>query len=62
MLLSLLLGHPMNLVFNIFELVAFIFAIFVTNAIVDDGQTNWLEGVQLLIAYGILAVAFFLHL
>jgi Ca2+:H+ antiporter len=60
-LLSLVLGHPMDLVFNLFELVAFIFAVFVTNAIIEDGETNWLEGVQLLLAYGILAVAFFLH-
>ncbi len=60
-LLSLILHHPMDLVFSIFELVAFIFAVFVTNAIIEDGETNWLEGVQLLLAYAILAVAFFLH-
>jgi Ca2+:H+ antiporter len=60
-LLSFFLGHPMNLVFNLFELIAFIFAVFVTNAIIEDGQTNWLEGVQLLTAYGILAVAFYLY-
>ncbi len=60
-ILSLFLGHPMNLVFNIFELVAFISAIFVTNAVIDDGETNWLEGVQLIAAYGVLAVSFFLY-
>ncbi len=60
-LLSFVLGHPMNLVFNFFELIAFIFAIFVTNAVIEDGETNWLEGVQLLVAYGILAIAFYLH-
>jgi Ca2+:H+ antiporter len=62
-LVSLFFGqlHFMNLVFNPFELVAFVFAVFVTNAIIEDGETNWLEGVQLLAAYGILAVAFFLH-
>ena len=60
-LLSLILGHPMNLVFNFFELVAFVLAVFVTNAVIEDGETNWLEGVQLLVAYGILAVAFYLH-
>ncbi len=60
-LASFVLGHPMNLVFSLFELVAFIFAIFVTNAVIDDGQSNWFEGVQLLAAYGILGVAFFLY-
>jgi Ca2+:H+ antiporter len=59
-LISLLLGHPMNLVFGWFELGAFIFAVFVSNAITEDGETTWLEGVQLLVSYGILAVAFFL--
>ena len=26
-----------------------------------DGESNWFEGAQLLIAYGILAVAFFVY-
>jgi Ca2+:H+ antiporter len=59
-LLSLPLGHPMSLVFGWFELGAFIFAVFVTNAITEDGETTWLEGIQLLVVYGILAIAFFL--
>jgi Ca2+:H+ antiporter len=58
---SLFLGHPMNLVFNLFELGAFIFAVFVTNAITEDGETTWLEGIQLLVAYAIFAIAFFLY-
>jgi Ca2+:H+ antiporter len=60
-LLSLLFAEPMNLVFNTFELVAIIFAVFVTNAVVEDGESNWFEGFQLVIAYVIIAVAFFLH-
>jgi Ca2+/H+ antiporter len=34
--------------------------VFVTNAITEDGETTWLEGIQLLVAYAILAVAFYL--
>jgi Ca2+:H+ antiporter len=60
-LASFILGHPMNLVFSLFELISFVFAIFITNAVIDDGQSNWFEGVQLLAAYGILGVAFFLY-
>ncbi len=60
-LVSLALGHPMNLVFNTFELVAIIFSVFVTNAVVEDGESTWFEGFQLIIAYVIMAVAFFLH-
>jgi Ca2+:H+ antiporter len=60
-LLSLFMPHRMDLVFNTFELVAIIFSVFVANAVLNDGESNWLEGVQLLIAYIIMAIAFFLH-
>jgi len=58
---SLFFAEPMTLVFNMFELVSIIFAVFVTNAVVEDGESNWFEGFQLIIAYIIIAVAFFLH-
>ncbi len=60
-IISLFFGTPMNLVFNTFELVAIIFSVFVTNAVVEDGESTWFEGFQLLIAYIIMSVAFFLH-
>ena len=60
-LISLMFETKMNLVFNIFELVAIIFSVFVTNAVVEDGESTWLEGFQLLVAYFIMAVAFFFH-
>jgi Ca2+:H+ antiporter len=56
-----LLGHPMDLVFNIFELVSMVLAVLIVNFIVQDGESNWLEGLQLLAAYAIMAIAFFLH-
>jgi Ca2+:H+ antiporter len=33
----------------------------IVNAITQDGESNWFEGVQLLAAYAIIAVAFFFH-
>ena len=51
----------MPLVFNTFELIAIIFSVFIVNAIAEDGESNWFEGVQLLAAYAIIAVAFFFH-
>lgn len=60
-LVSLVLGHPMDLVFRFFELVVLIFSVLVTNAVIEDGESNWFEGVQLLAAYVIMAVAFFLY-
>jgi Ca2+:H+ antiporter len=55
------LGQPMNLIFNTFELVATVAAVLIVNVIVQDGESNWLEGLQLLAAYVIMAIAFFLH-
>jgi Ca2+:H+ antiporter len=51
----------MSLVFNAFELVSIISSVLIVNAIVEDGESNWFEGVQLLLAYVIIATAFFLH-
>lgn len=56
-----LMGKPMNLEFEPFELMAIAVAVVVTNSIASDGRSNWLEGVQLLVTYGILAAAFYFH-
>ncbi len=60
-LASLLFERQLGLVFRPFELVTITLAVLVTNLIVEDGEAHWFEGLQLLIAYGIMAVAFFLH-
>lgn len=52
-------GQPMDLNFNIFEVVAVAVAVTVANLISLDGQSNWLEGVLLLATYGILGAAFY---
>jgi Ca2+:H+ antiporter len=59
-LLGALLGQPMNLVFTTLELVAMVLAVVIVNFVVQDGESNWLEGLQLLAAYAIMAIAFFL--
>jgi Ca2+:H+ antiporter len=56
---SLLFGQQLNLVFNQFELLAVLAAVSVAALVSSDGETNWLEGAQLLAVYLILAVAFF---
>jgi Ca2+:H+ antiporter len=57
--ISLFAGHPMSLVFNPFELAALGAAVVIAALISLDGESNWLEGAQLLIVYVILALAFF---
>jgi Ca2+:H+ antiporter len=57
--LSLLMGNPMDLVFNQFELIALAAASLIAALVALDGESNWLEGAQLLVVYVILAIAFF---
>jgi Ca2+:H+ antiporter len=56
---SHLMGDPMNLHFTTFEVVAVVISGVVINAITADGESNWMEGVQLLAVYVILAMAFY---
>ena len=60
-LVSLFFQNQMSLVFNTLELVAIILSVLVVNTVVQDGESNWLEGVQLMLAYAIIAAAFFFH-
>jgi Ca2+:H+ antiporter len=60
-LLGLVIGHPMNLLFETFEVAAAVIAVALANQVIRDGESTWLEGVQLLAVYAVLAVAFFVH-
>lgn len=59
-LLGWMIGKPLDLVLrNPLELGALFASIIATNAVVRDGETNWLEGFLLLGVYALLAFAFF---
>ncbi|NIN66720.1 MAG: calcium/proton exchanger [Anaerolineae bacterium] len=58
--ISLAMGNPLTLIFNEFELLALAAAVFIAAFISLDGESNWLEGAQLLAVYLILVLAFFL--
>ncbi len=60
-LVGWLIGQPMDLDFNPFELVAVAVAVLIANSISSDGKSNWLEGTLLLATYVVLALAFFFH-
>ncbi|AKB44680.1 calcium/proton exchanger [Methanosarcina vacuolata Z-761] len=53
--------NPMNLIFTTFELAAIVSAVLMVKSIIEDGKSNWFEGLQLLGTYGIMAVVSFLH-
>jgi Ca2+:H+ antiporter len=56
-----LMGKPMDLDFNPFELVAVVVAVLIANSISSDGRSNWLEGTLLLATYLVLGFAFYFH-
>ncbi len=56
---SLAMGNPVTLVFDEFELIALVAAAFIAALAALDGESNWLEGAQLLVVYVIVAMAFF---
>ena len=58
--ISLFMGNPMQLIFNELELIALIAGVIIAALISEDGESNWLEGSELLAVYIILALAFFL--
>ncbi len=58
--ISLFLGdHPLNLIFHPFELAALASSVIIAVFISQDGESNWMEGVQLISVFLIIALAFF---
>jgi Ca2+:H+ antiporter len=57
--ISLLMGNPMDLVFNQFEIIALAGAALVAAFVSLDGESVWLEGAMLLVVYVIFAIGFF---
>ena len=55
----LIAPQPMDLLFTTFELVAIGLSVLSIAFIAHDGETNWMEGVQLLAVYMILSLGFF---
>jgi Ca2+:H+ antiporter len=60
-LIGRVMGQPMNLEFNAFEVLAVAIAVLITNSISSDGKSNWLEGAMLLVTYTVVGSAFFFH-
>lgn len=58
LILLSLLFTPMSIVFNEFELISLIVAVLIANRVAGDGESNWLEGLQLIAVYVIIALSF----
>jgi Ca2+:H+ antiporter len=53
------LGHPLDLVFTTFEVLAIALAVAIFAYLLINGESNWFEGVQLLALYLMIAVAIY---
>lgn len=56
---SYLFGRPMNFEFTVPEVVAVVASVIIVEQISSDGESNWIEGLQLLSVYAVLAVLFY---
>jgi Ca2+:H+ antiporter len=58
-LLGVVLGQPMDLIFQPLEIAAVAVAVAISALIALDGESNWLEGALLMLVYLIIAISFF---
>lgn len=56
---SYLFGRPLDLEFTIPEVVAVVASVIIVEQVSSDGESNWIEGLQLLSVYAVLAVLFY---
>jgi Ca2+:H+ antiporter len=59
LLSTALTGMPLDLVFSPFSLIALVMTAMIANYISADGICHWLEGVQLIAVYLLIAIAFY---
>lgn len=55
---GLVVGNPLTLVFTPLEVVAVAVSVLIAAYIALDGKSNWVEGLQLVSVYSIIAIAF----
>jgi len=60
-ILGWILGKPLTLLFDPFESVVLFLAVLTVNHVVQDGKSNWLDGMILMCLYVIVAVTFWFY-
>lgn len=60
-LIGWIIDVPMSLYFSTFETAVLFVSVFITNLVILDGESNWLEGAMLISTYLIVALAFFYY-
>ncbi|KZT73155.1 calcium/proton exchanger [Daedalea quercina L-15889] len=59
--LSWIIGKPLTMLFDPFESIVLFLSVLVVNYTVQDGKSNWLEGMILMCLYLIIAVTFWYY-
>ncbi|KAI0925980.1 hypothetical protein AcW1_008265 [Taiwanofungus camphoratus] len=59
--LAWIIGKPLTLLFDPFESIVLFLSVLVVNYTVQDGKSNWLEGMILMCLYVIIAVVFWYY-
>jgi len=59
-LASFAMGHPMTLLFHPFEIASVGLSVVAIAIVSLDGESNWVEGLQLLAVYAVVGLAFYL--
>ncbi len=58
---GVLMGQAMDLAFETFEILSMALAVAVVAMVAGDGESNWFEGVLLLMLYAVIAIGFYFH-
>jgi len=59
--LGWIIGRPLTMLFDPFESIVLFLAVLTVNYVVQDGKSNWLEGMILLCLYIIVALVFWFY-
>ncbi len=55
------MGKPLTLDFHVFETATIFLAVIIVSILIQKGQSTWLSGLMLIVAYLIVAASFFVH-
>jgi Ca2+:H+ antiporter len=59
--LGWMIGQPLSLDFQVFETVSLLLTVVMSSVILSTGKSDWLYGVMMIVAYIIIAGAFWLQ-
>lgn len=59
--LGWIIGKPLTMLFDPFESIVLFFSVLTVNYVVQDGKSNWLEGMILICLYVIVALVFWFY-